>query len=124
MEEKDKKLIAIYRGIKEFMTFKDMLTWDYIVYIEDEKIHIKYNVKTVKENTEGRIMCGNVKSLTYQELISRIWEDWFVSYNPNKKFQRKINWLWYDNIEDLEYDVRMKILKEWVSIDWKEEYSI
>ena len=53
MEEKDKKLIAIYRGIKEFMTFKDMLTWDYIVYIEDEKIHIKYNVKTVNENTEG-----------------------------------------------------------------------
>ena len=124
MEEKDKKLIAIYRGIKEFMTFKDMLTWDYIVYIEDEKIHIKYNVKTVNENTEGRIMCGNVKILTYEELIGNIWEKWFVSYNPNRKFQRRINWLYYDNIEDFEYDVRMKILKEWVSIDWKEKYSI
>lgn len=57
MGEKDKKLIAIYRGIKEFMTFQDMLTNDYIVYLEEEKIHIKYNVKGVNENTDGEIMC-------------------------------------------------------------------
>lgn len=120
----DKELIAIYRGIKEFMTFKDMLTNDYIVYLEDEKIHIKYNVKSINKNTDGEIMCWNVRTLTYQELISNIWQSWFISYNPSKNFRRKINWLWYDNIEDLEYDVRMKVLKEGVSFDWKENKSL
>lgn len=68
MTRKDFK--NIYRKIKEYMVFDDMLLENYIVFEEDNIIKVKYTMKSNNINTEWKIMPWEVKIMPLDNLIT------------------------------------------------------